>query len=499
MEAINKAFLQTQNQQNAFAAVRGITTNMLTAHNPNRNKLFYRARLITEDDDDEAGGYRPGDVIILPSGPLVNGHLEVSSADMMDGKPDVPYTIAQLIDPDDPTAPIQQVRQGQYALKVVMSTTDDTNIFGPPGSLIIVDAADISSAVCMNIAAANVLIDSQRLQGDTQLSMHHPPSSKNRSEFQAYERMASLFDPTKRDEAFFPNITKPTQMTASTISIIAAVDWLQVKVNLFFNKSLRPTLVLSQETIKHLLLGGQIKLADFTLTNDKQSSYPVAAVLAQVHVMAQVMRLIFLPAFVDSFMHMALILVHHINTPSADGESVALAIAKQWALCSTLPLTRPDVTPSQAMREAWDIDSQSDTVREINLAITAARSLDLQRQVTTLQAAVSSQSHGNGGASAKRSSGASRTNPAADRHSSDLTGTKRLMGRSPFNAWLAQKPAAAKAMKPPLCAFTGMCKKDDCGYGHDIEKVPSDARLVVDAWLAKRPETTGVRPKKSKV
>lgn len=38
MEAINKAFLQIQNQQTAFAAIKGITPDMLTAHNPNRNQ-----------------------------------------------------------------------------------------------------------------------------------------------------------------------------------------------------------------------------------------------------------------------------------------------------------------------------------------------------------------------------------------------------------------------------------------------------------------------------
>jgi hypothetical protein len=78
-----------------------------------------------------------------------------------------------------------------------------------------------------------------------------------------------------------------------------------------------------------------------------------------------------------------------------------------------------------------------------------------------------------------------------------ITTAKRTQD-TPLRSWVSTKPAAAKDMKPSLCAFVGICDNSDCKFEHDIEKVPAESRDEVDVWLTKRPPTSGLRQKNKK-
>jgi hypothetical protein len=488
MLPFQQAVAMRTHRRKAFEVTRAVTSAMLDVPHLQRSPLLENARVVTEalpDDADEANdpdGFHIGDVLLFPSGPLDDaGNLTISTADFLGAAP-VQLTALRMMDTN--TEETGALR-GQYALKVILSSDETPNrVFGSPGTIVIVNEEDISTAVCMDRTIANILTGQPPQKGDTTSFTHHA-TSKGRQEFQDTQRMLSFYNQEAYNEAFYPSITKASDRTASTISITSAIDWMQSKIDSIFNNSLTPQLALSSEAIRSLLLGKPIQVTDFTTTQHKQSSYSVDAVRAQLDTLCRVLRVIYKSQFVDAFQNMATVLINNLQT--TDGKSVALAIGKQWMAASTYPLTRPDITPMEAITGLWNIDAKSDLLRDINTAIVASRSLELEKKIDAMQP--NNNTTDTGRRRRGRESDAKQPGSTTPRIN-DSTET-------PFQKWVRQKPQAAKDIKPHLCAFSDQCaNKAKCQFEHDITKIPEDQREGVTEWLAKRPLTTGYRLRK---
>jgi hypothetical protein len=476
-------------RRKAFEITRAVTTVLLNVPHPQRSPLLENARVVTEalpagaDEADVANGFHTGDVLLFPSGPLDDaGNLTISAADFLGSAP-VQITALRMMDPN--TEETGALR-GQYALKVILSSDDAPNrVFGQKDTVVIVNEEDISTAVCMDRTLANILTGQPPQKGDTTSCTHHA-TSKGRQEFQETQRMLSFYNQEAYNEAFYPSITKASDRTASTISITSAIDWMQSKIDSIFNNSLTPQLALSSEAIRSVLLGKPIQVDDFTTKQHKQSSYSVDAVRAQLDTLCRVLRVIYKPQFVHAFQDMATVLINHLQT--TDGKSVALAIGKQWMSASTYPLTRPDLTPMEAITGLWHIDAKSDLLRDINTSIVASRSADLEKKIDAMQTSTNTPDIGR-----------RRRGRESDAKPNLGSTTPRASGaaETPFQGWVRQKPQAAKDIKPHLCAFADQCSnKAKCQFEHDITKIPEDQREGVNEWLAKRPLTTGYRLRK---